>query len=167
MTPLSDASATSVRAFVRDCTEPGATVITDGWQGYHWPSTLGYRHDQRSQRTAKVRGEDPGELVPSVHRVASLAKRWLLGTHQGAESDARLTSYLNVFVFRFNLRCSRSRRMVFYRALERTVVRDPVHYRDIIATDRTRRSPHGPPRTCRHPPTLERHPVNRPWRCLC
>jgi transposase-like protein len=165
MMPLSDASATSLRAFVRDCIEPGATVITDGWQGYHGRSTLGYSHDRRSQRAAKAHGENPAELLPGVHRVAALAKRWLLGTHQGAVDGAHLTSYLNEFVFRFNRRRSRSRGMVFYRVLELAVAHDPVRYRDIIATERPRASPPTPPRTCGHPPTLERHPANRPWRC--
>ena len=58
---------------------------------------------------------DPGELLPGVHRIASLAKRWLLGTHQGAVDSAHLPSYLDEFVFRFNRRCSRSRGMLFYR----------------------------------------------------
>ena len=80
MAPLADASATLLRAFLADHVEPGATVITDGWQGYHGIGGLGYCHDRRSQRAARARGEDPGELLPGVHRVASLAKRWLLGT---------------------------------------------------------------------------------------
>ena len=64
---------------------------------------LGYVHDRRSQRAARARGEDPGGLLPAVHRVASLAKRWLLGTHQGFD-DAHLADYLDEFVFRFNRR---------------------------------------------------------------
>ena len=34
MAPLADASAASLHAFVTDHIEPGATVITDAWQGY-------------------------------------------------------------------------------------------------------------------------------------
>ena len=101
-----------------DHVEPGATVFTDGWQGYHGLERLGYVHARRSQRAARARGEDTGELLPAVHRVASLAKRWLLGTHQGSVEPAHLGSYLNEFVFRFNRRRSRSRGMVFYRVLE-------------------------------------------------
>jgi hypothetical protein len=37
--------------------------------------------------------------VPAVHRVASLAKRWLLGTHQGAIDDAHLADYLDGLQF--------------------------------------------------------------------
>ena len=65
--------------------------------------------------------KDPGALLPAVHRVASLAKRWLLGPHQGSVEPAHLASYLNEFVFRFNRRRSRSRGMVFYRVLELAV----------------------------------------------
>ena len=54
-------------------------------------------------------------MIPGAHRIASLAQRWLLGTHQGAVDESHLTSYLDEFVFRFNRRRSRSRGMVFYR----------------------------------------------------
>ena len=77
--------------------EPGATVITDGWMGYHGLAGAGYAHLRRSQRAARARGEDPGKLLPGVHRVASLAKRWLLGTHQGPIQDTHLQSYLDEF----------------------------------------------------------------------
>ena len=90
MAPLADASATSLQAFVTDHVEPGSTVITDGWEGYRGLDKLGYVHDPRSQRAARARGEDPGELLPAVHRVASLIKRWLLGTHQGSVDVAHL-----------------------------------------------------------------------------
>ena len=69
-----------------------------------------------------------------MHRVASLAKRWLLGTHQGSVDDAHLPGYMNEFVFRFNRRSSRSRGMVFYRVLELAVDHDPVRYKDLIVT---------------------------------
>ena len=72
-----------------------------------------------------LRGEDPHELLPGVHRVASLAKRWLLGTHQGSVDDAHLQAYLDEFVFRFNRRSSRSRGLVFHRVLELAVGHEP------------------------------------------
>ena len=115
MLPLADASAASLHPFVTDHVEPRATVITDGWAGYSGLEKIGYVHDRRSQRAARACGEDPGALLPAVHRVVSLAKRWLLGTHQGSVEPAHLASYLNEFVFRFNRRRSRSRGMVFYR----------------------------------------------------
>ena len=104
MAPLSDGSAKSLHAFVTDHVEPGTKVITDARQGYGGNDKLGYIHDRRSPRAARARGEDPGELLPAVHRVASLAKRWLLGTHQGPVEEDHLPSYMNEFVFRFNRR---------------------------------------------------------------
>ena len=97
-----------------------------------------------------------------MHRVASLAKRWLLGTHQGSVDDAHLASYLNEFVFRFNRRRSRSRGMVFYRVLELAVAHDPVRYQDLLATKRPRAVLPTPPQARGHPPSLERPPANRP-----
>ncbi len=164
MRPLADASAISLHTFVKDHVEPGTTVITDGWQGYRGLEKLGYVHDRRSQRAARARGEDPGDLLPAVHRVASLAKRWLLGTHQGSVGDAHLTSYLNEFVFRFNRRRSRSRGMAFCRVLKLAVTHVPVRYQDIIASQRPRAVPPVPPQAHGHPPSLERPPANRPWR---
>ncbi len=164
MRPLADASAASLHAFVTDHVEPGTGVITDGWQGYSGLEKLGYLHDRRSQRAARARGEDPGAQLPAVHRVASLAKRWLLGTHQGSVDDAHLPRYLNEFVFRFNRRRSRSRGMVFYRVLELAVGHDPVRYKDLIASQRPRAVPPTPSRTRGHPPSLDRPPANRPWR---
>ncbi len=164
MAPLTDASSISLHAFVRDHVEPGALVITDGWSGYNGLRDLGYDHDPRSQRAAEARGEDPGELLPAVHRIASLAKRWLLGTHQGAVDGEHLVTYLNEFVFRFNRRHSRSRGMVFYRVLQLAAAHDPVRYQDLIASRRPRAVPPAPPGACGHPPSLERPVANRPWR---
>jgi hypothetical protein len=87
---LADGSAESVHPFVTASIAPGTRVITYGWQSYAGLARLGYFHERRSQRAARARGEDPGKLLPAVHRVASLAKRWLLGTHQGSVDDAHL-----------------------------------------------------------------------------
>lgn len=67
-------------------------MITDGWSGYRDICMLGYTLEPRSQRAAQTRGEDPGTLLPALHRVASLAKRWLLGTDQGTIADSHLTT---------------------------------------------------------------------------
>jgi ISXO2-like transposase domain len=67
-TPLADVSAASLHPFVADHVEPGATVITDAWQGYHGIAGLGYAHERRSQRAAGARGDDPVQLLPAVHR---------------------------------------------------------------------------------------------------
>jgi transposase-like protein len=164
MALLADASSASLHPFVTGCVEPGATVITDAWMGYHGLAGLGYVHQRRSQRAARARGDDPGKLLPAVHRVASLAKRWLLSTHQGSVEEAHLQSYLDEFVFRFNRRRSRSRGLVFYRLLELAAGHDPVRYRDIAAGKRPRKIPTTPPLGRGHPPSLERPPAERPWR---
>src|SRR5271168_838440 len=78
-----------------------------------------------------------GSAIPAhvsmagVHRVASLLKRWILGTHHGSIQPAHLDAYLDEFVFRFNRRSSASRGMLFYRLLQQSVTTDPVTYADI------------------------------------
>jgi transposase-like protein len=163
--PLVDASAASLHAFVRDHVEPGATVITDGWKGYLGLDRHGYTHEARSQRAARRSGdEQAAELLPAVHRVAWLAKRWILGTHQGAIDHAHLHDYLSEFVFRFNRRHSRSRGMVFYRVLELAVRHAPVRYADIAAGQRPRNTPPTPPSSRGKPASLERAAAGRPLR---
>ena len=41
-----------------------------------------------------------------VNLIASLVKRWLLGTHQGAVQHSHLDYYLERYTFRFNRRTS-------------------------------------------------------------
>ena len=52
-------------------------------------------------------------LLPKSHLVASLLKRWLLGTYQGAVRPVHLDYYLDEYTFRFNRRTSRSRGKLF------------------------------------------------------
>ncbi len=164
MAILTDASAASLHPFVTAHVESGAKVITDAWQGYSGINELGYTRDRRSQRAARLRGEDGYGLLPGVHRVASLAKRWLLGTHQGSVDDAHLQSYLDEFVFRFNRRTSRSCGLVFHRVLELAVGHEPVRYSDLILNPKSKANPPDAPGGRGHPPTLDRPRANRPWR---
>ena len=160
---IPDASAATLGRFVTEHVAPGATVITDGWSGYLGITALGYTHDRRSQRAARARGKDIDGLLPGVHRVAALVKRWLMSTHQGAVRIEHLDGYLNEFCFRFNRRRSASRGLVFYRVLELAIGHDPVRYRDLIANP----APHGKPHRTRgigHPPSLDRPRARRPWR---
>ena len=165
MAILADGSAKSLHAFVTEHVEPGTRVITDGWTGYRGIDNLGYVHEPARPRAARRRGEDPGELLPGVHRVVSLVKRWLLGTHQGSVDEAHLQSYLNEFVFRFNRRRSRSRGMVFYRVLKLAVDHAPVRYRDLVVDPRPKRvTPSPPGERGRAQPGPA--PAARPWRTL-
>jgi transposase-like protein len=116
--------------FVRDAVEAGARVHTDGSPAYRSLAEHGYVHRQRVHLGSK----DPAHVsMPGVHRVASLLKRWLLGTHQGAVQPSQLDYYLDEFTFRFNRRTSRSRGLLFYRLLEQAVATQPVTYQRIAA----------------------------------
>ena len=161
MVPLPDASGDSLRAFLLDNVKEGAKVITDGWKSYPPATRDLYVHEPLEGAS----GADASKLLPGVHTVASLAKRWLLGTHQGRLDDAHLASYLNEFVFRFNRRRSRSRGLVFYRILELAAAHEPIRYRDLILNPgRRTATPPLPPTSRGKPASLDRPPANRPWR---
>jgi transposase-like protein len=126
---VSDSSAASLLPFVQEAVGPGTVVITDGLQSYRGLPDVGYRHDRRVLLGS---GESADAVLPRVHRVASLLKRWLLGTHQGAVSREHLDYYLDEFTFRFNRRTSRHRGKLFYRLLEQAVAVDPVPYAAMV-----------------------------------
>ena len=161
MAILPDASAAALRPFITGHIErapassPTRGRATTGWT----PSAT--RTNGAASAPPAPRGEDPGELLPAVHRIASLAKRWLLGTHQGSVDPARLASYLNEFVFRFNRRRSASRGLVFCRLLQLAAAHDPVRYRDLVASQLRLRAPSAPtavPRTPAQPGTAACRP---------
>jgi transposase-like protein len=164
MAPIENAKGATLRTFIKDNVVPGALIVTDGWSGYRGISKHGYSHESHNQRAARARGEDQGNLLPGVHRIASLAKRWLLGTHQGSVGSAHLPSYLNEFVFRFNRRTSRSRGMLFYRVMELAVGHEPVRYHELLKSRRPGTGTGVPPRRRGRPPSLHRPHAARPWR---
>ena len=111
----------TLHSFIAQSVEPGSTVRTDGLNAYL--GLKGYTHERR------VQGPNPkaaGKLLPRVHRVVALLKRWLLGTHQGAISHAYLDYYLDEFTFRFNRRKSHSRGKLFFRLCQQAVQVGPV-----------------------------------------
>ena len=123
MRHVPDASGASLVPFVCDAVAPGAVVHTDGWKGYNDLPKHGYVR----QKTVLASSDDPAHVaMPGVHRVASLLKRWILGTHQGSVDPSHLQSYLEEFTFRFNRRTSRSCGLVFRRLLEQAVVTAPL-----------------------------------------
>jgi transposase-like protein len=126
---IPDASAKSLIPFIENSVEPGSVVHTDGWLGYEPLEKRGYRHT-----VTYLRGQEdsPSELMPRVHLVVSLLKRWLTGTHQGAVSHKHLDYYLDEFAFRFNRRRSRSRGKLFFRLAQQAVSIEPVPYAKII-----------------------------------
>jgi transposase-like protein len=130
MRRVPDASGDSLIPFVCDNIEPGSTVLTDAWRGYNDVTKHGYTHI----KTNLSDSGDPAHVVmPGVHRIASLLKRWLLGIHQGATSGKHLEYYLDEYTFRFNRRTSGSRGLLFYRLMQQAVVTNPVSYRQIVS----------------------------------
>ena len=140
MRQIPDASAASLFAFLRDTIQPGAVIHTDGWRGYSDAPGHGFVHEVTK---LKKYMEPASELLPRVHRVISLLKRWLLGTHQGAVSHKHLDYYLDEFTFRFNRRKSKSRGKLFFRLAQQAVAVDPVTY-DLIVHP-TRKKPRDKP----------------------
>ncbi len=126
-----DASHASLAGFIQDVVTIGSTIRTDGWSGYKGLKKLGYEHDVK-----KVSGseESAEELLPHVHRVASLLKRWLLGTLQGSIGAKHLDYYLDEFTFRFNRRKSKKRGKLFYRLVQQAVQVDPINWNEIADT---------------------------------
>lgn len=129
MLRIPDASAESIHPFVLKSVEPGSTIHTDGWEGYTGMGGMGYMHEVS---IIKRSGVSASKLLPRVHRVISLLKRWVLGTHQGAISPEHLDYYLDEFTFRFNRRTSRHRGKLFYRLLQQAMAVEPVPYHAII-----------------------------------
>ena len=123
MRHIPDASSENLQPFICYVVDRSATVRTDGWKGYNGLSKHKYIHE----RTVLSSSGDPAHVaMPGVHRVASLLKRWILGTHQGSFVPAHLQSYLEEFTFRFNRRNSRSRGLVFHRLMEQAMATEPV-----------------------------------------
>lgn len=131
---IPNASSVSLVAAVQNAVSPGSIIQTDKWKGYSKLQSLGYLHEI-------VRSDsDPGDnLLPSCHRVASLLKRWLIGTHQGAVSHEHLDYYLDEFTFRFNRRTSTHRGKLFYRLLQNAVQIDPIPLNKIVKNVRYQR----------------------------
>lgn len=115
--------------FVKGNVQAGARVRTDGSAAYRSLSKIGFEHS----RQAMLGAESPAHVtMPGVHRVASLIKRWILGTHQGSVQPGHLDAYLDEFVFRFNRRTSTSRGLLFYRLMQQAVLTPPVTYQNVV-----------------------------------
>ena len=135
---IADNSAASIEAFVKANVKRGTTLLTDGHTSY--PGLTGYRHDPRV-----VGKKMAGHVVlPWIHRVFSLLKRWSLGTYHGLRRK-HVDTYLNEFVFRYNRRFYRH--VSFETLLGFAAGNEPVSYWDIIKRDNPRKAParSGPP----------------------
>lgn len=132
---IPNASAEHLESAVEEAIEPGSIVRTDGWAGYNHLAGLGYEHLVVREDAAV--GEN---LLPACNVVASLLKRWLGGTLQGAVSHEHLEYYLDEYTFRFNRRTSQYRGKLFYRLLQQAVITDVTTYHGIKLGIRGKRS---------------------------
>jgi len=124
---IDDVSSNSLHQFIEETIEKGSTIVTDGWSGYNGLTGKGYKQEKLINNIT-----DNETLLPHVHMVISLVKRWFLGTLQGSFSKEHIGYYFDEFTFRFNRRKSKSRGMLFYRLLQNAVHLQPITYVDII-----------------------------------
>ena len=73
MRRIPDVSGESLVPFVCDVAEKGSEILTDGWRGYNMLASCGYKHN----RVYISDTGDPAHIImPGVHRIAALVKRW-------------------------------------------------------------------------------------------
>jgi len=126
---ISEASTENLLPFVESNIEHGSDVITDGWSGYNFLSdNESYNH---KVKVIKGSGKEANELLPHVHLVISLLKRWIFGTHQGRITPKYLEYYLDEFAFRFNRKMSTYRGKLFFRLMQQAVTTPPLLNKDI------------------------------------
>lgn len=124
---IPDTTRAALHGFIGRVIEPGSIVVTDGLQAYR--NLKGYAHDRQVQHNQPA---DAEYLLPRVHRAASLLKRWMLGTHQGAIAHEHLNNYPDEFTFRFNRRTSASPGKLFYRLAQQAVQIEPVPFNLLV-----------------------------------
>ena len=125
---IPNASGETLTQFIQDTVEPDATIMTDGWRGYDSLKSLGFKHEV----TVLSKSDDQAHVsMPGVHQVASLLKRWILGTHQGSISEEHLQAYLEEYTFRFNRRNSKHKGLIFGRLIEQAIKTHPVTKKDV------------------------------------
>jgi len=125
---IMDASSDNLIEFIKNNIENSSTIITDEWPSYNKLKDIGYIH--KTEKPTAI--DEDKEVLPNVHRIASLLKRWLLGTHQSYLNKNKLEYYLDEYVFRYNRRTSTSRGLLFLRLIEQAVKMPPVTYKEII-----------------------------------
>ncbi|TKB75992.1 MAG: IS1595 family transposase [Nitrospira sp.] len=124
------ASASPLVAFVEQAVKPGSVVITDGCDVHTGLTQKGFNY---RPRVINAGGKPSPIILPRVYRVASLFKRWLISTHQGALSREQLDTYLEEFSFLFNRRTSKYRWKQFSRLMAQAVSIEPVQFPKLIA----------------------------------
>lgn len=109
--------------FCRDVIAPGTILRTDGETSY--PDIARQLHLTHDPVFVYSSSEPAHDLLPAVHQVASLVKRWLTGTLHDGQAETHLAYYLDEYTFRFNRRTSRSRGLLWFRLVQQCVNTDP------------------------------------------
>lgn len=131
---IPNASEENLIPFIQDNIKPRSIVSTDGWRGYSSVGEKGYQHVVRKIAGS---GKEAADLLPNVHLVISLVKRWLMGTYQGSVSSEHLQYYLDEYAFRFNRRLSTHRGKLFYRLMQQAVITEATPLKEIFAKKST------------------------------
>jgi hypothetical protein len=119
-------------AFARANIAPRTTLCTDGDRLYQdLPHVLDVTHAPVVMVSS---GQPAHRLLPAVHRVASLLKRWIAGTLHNGQAMGQLDYYLDEFTLRSNRRKSARRGLLWYRLVQQAVRTGPHPYRDLVAT---------------------------------
>jgi transposase-like protein len=159
---IDDASADSLADFLRDNVEPGSCILTDGWRSYPAATREGYYTHKPTSVAAS--GLQAHEVLPAVHLVFSLVKRWVMGTLQGSISPEHVQSYCDEWLFRFNRRRSRRRGLLFHTLLRHAVDAQPVTYQSLRKAGRSRPAPSPPDGDRPWPSSLDVGRPRLPWR---
>jgi transposase-like protein len=119
----------TMKAFVDAHIANSAEVTTDGLATYN-EAVLGRRAHDMAVQTPDEREEQ--DALQSCHFAASLAKRWLMGTHHGAVRKKHLQAYLDEHTFRHNRRKTKGVARIAARAIEGMAVSKPLTMRQLV-----------------------------------
>ncbi len=125
---IDNTSRISLNTFIKQNVEKKSTITTDAWSGYVDVTKMKYSHKIINQ----TRELDKDNLLPNVHKIASLVKRWLLGTHHSYVNNGHLQFYLDEFTFRYNRRKSNSRGKLFYTMLYQAIKNEPLKNKEFF-----------------------------------
>jgi len=122
---------TAIIGFAASVIAPGTDIHTDGSRMFTRLAAMGYSH----HGTAAVHTPDKETVLPGLHLVAALLKRWITGTLHYGISAEQLPYYLDEFTFRFNRRNSGSRGLLFYRLLQQAVTTEPQPLNTLVSAE--------------------------------
>ena len=132
---INDCSKVTLKKFILENIEEWSTLYTDDWKWYNdiekeWYARVIQKETTNNDVVIWINND---EVTPNVHIVASLLKRWLLGTHQQyLVSKWYLQHYLNEYIFRYNRRKSNNRWVLFKTIMQQVISTPPTTFKDIV-----------------------------------